>query len=104
MGKKYLDLSGKGIFPRQGVVGWQRRSIAGSCTSSASSTECCAGNLFSDSPKEADVPLDYESPSDSLGARSSGSRQTEGLLGGVTLGGTLLLLPFAVPPCTWLWR
>lgn len=38
MGKKYLDLSGRCILPRQGVPNWQRRGIAGSCTASASST------------------------------------------------------------------
>lgn len=37
MGKKYLDLSGEGILPRRGVPSWQRKGIAGSCATSASS-------------------------------------------------------------------
>lgn len=62
------------------------------------------GICFLTAPNElSDVPLDYEALSASLGTGSSGSRQTEGLWAGVTLGGTLLLLPFAVPLCMWRW-
>lgn len=59
----------------------ERHALLGHALLLPAAPECCAGNLFSDSPKQADVPLDYESPSASLAACSSGSRQTEGLLG-----------------------